>query len=280
MPLLRLLELLPWSAPLGLGQALCDEPELVSRLARLTPRVHAAAVAAPNWADADWSERHVGVSLWPADWFCLQSALANQRAALLPLLAAASSMLGGEVSLLASLPAQPPAGADTQQAQQLAKCWLTAIMSTGSCVVFQCSTASGQLYGDSSPARLRLLLQAVAASAQHVLRFVSAGAAGGPAAESISRVEASQKYTLDHALQFWAESCWVVCHNCKLCSPAGSAEQQHETASTVAGLLGMLLQLLCRLPRLAEASGEPLSTRFIFKASAEAGALAALLALW
>ncbi|KAL4424824.1 hypothetical protein ABPG77_011074 [Micractinium sp. CCAP 211/92] len=79
VPLLRLLELLPCSVPLGLGQALYHEPDLISRLARLTPRVHVAAVAAPNWADRDWSERHVRAGLWPADWIHLQSAPENPQ---------------------------------------------------------------------------------------------------------------------------------------------------------------------------------------------------------
>ena len=52
-------------------------------------------------------------------------------------------------------------------------------------------------------------------------------------------------------------------------------EQQLEAADTVAGLLGVLLQLLAQLPKLAEASGEPLSPRFVLEAAEEAAALLA-----
>ncbi|KAL4424828.1 hypothetical protein ABPG77_011078 [Micractinium sp. CCAP 211/92] len=191
--------------PLGLGQALCNEPDLLSRLARLTAR--------------------------------------------------------------------PPAGADADQAELLAVCWLTSISMIGQCLSLQCIKASQELSRSRSPARLRSLLLLVAASAQHVLRFVSAAAAGGPAAEGISRVESPP--TAEEALQVWAESCWVICFDCMLCGPADSPQQQHETASTVAGLLDMLLQLLARLPRLAEASGEPLSTGCFLMASMEASILLA-----
>ncbi|KAL4424831.1 hypothetical protein ABPG77_011081 [Micractinium sp. CCAP 211/92] len=167
-PVLDSLGLIPYSAPQELEQALCSEPELLSRLARLTARAHAALVAAPNWADAAWTYRHNSLCLWAGNWELFPFTPESQQAALLPLLVAGGSMLRGEVSLLASLPEQPPAGADAKQAGRLASCWLAAISLIG-----------------------------------------------------------------------------------RVLGPAGSAEQQQETASTVAGLVGGLQQLLNRLPSMA-----------------------------
>ncbi|KAL4424830.1 hypothetical protein ABPG77_011080 [Micractinium sp. CCAP 211/92] len=273
IPFFGILEHGPCCAALGLGQALCDEPELLSRLARLTARVHAALVAAPNWANAAWTYLHNILCLWAGNWEFLCFTPKNQQAALLPLLVAGGSMLRGEVSLLASLPAQPPAGADAEQAGQLSSCWLEAISMIGRCISLQGSTAAQELSRNQTSARLRSLLLVVAASAPHVLRFVSSAAAGGPAAEGISRLEGP--YPLGESLHFWAESCWAICHSCRVLGPAGSAEQQQETASTVAGLVGGLQQLLNRLPRLAETLGEPLHPRYFLKASAEASILLA-----
>ncbi|KAL4424823.1 hypothetical protein ABPG77_011073 [Micractinium sp. CCAP 211/92] len=262
-------------AALGLRQALCDEPELLSRLAQLTARVHAALVAASNyWADAAWSDCHERLCLWAYERGYFRFTPQNQQAALLPLLVAGGSMLKGEALLLASLPVQPPAGADADQAVRLAKIWLMAIAMVGCCTGVQCSAASRELSRNHSPTRRRSLLQLVAASAQPILRFVSAAAAGGPAAEGISRA-ANGLDSISRIFAMWAEGCWAVCHGLRLSGPVGSAEQQQETASTVAGLLGMLLQLLARLPRLAEASGEPVNAHFVLKASAQASALLA-----
>ncbi|KAL4424829.1 hypothetical protein ABPG77_011079 [Micractinium sp. CCAP 211/92] len=272
-PLLDILGFTPCSVCLGLYQALCSEPDLLSRLAQQTARAHAALVAAPNWADAAWSERHDSLSLWAGHWGLFPLTPENQQAALLPLLVAGGSMLRGEVSLLASLPAQPPVGADAKQAGRLATCWLAAISMIGRCASLQCSTASRELSRNQSSARLRSLLAVVAASAPHVLRFVSAGADIGPAAKGVSRVEGP--CTTNEVLNLWAGGCWFICRNCRVLGPAGSPQQQHETAGAVAGLLGLLLPLLGQLPRLAEASGEPLNIHSFLKFSAEASILLA-----
>ena len=71
----------------------------------------------------------------------------------------------------------------------------------------------------------------------------------------------------------WAESCSIICHQSRLAGPAGSALQQQEAASAVAGLLSMLQKLLAQLPGLAEASGEPLCSYVVLQAAAEAAAL-------
>lgn len=272
--LLWVLDLFPCSAPPGLHRALCGDAELVSRFAQLTARLHAALVAAPNWADAAWAERHARLSLWVFEGAGFDVTPAHQQAALLPLLVAAGSMLKGEVSLLASLPALPPEGSDAKQARQLTNCWLPAIFMVGRCIKFQCSAATQELSGNHSPARLRSLLLPAAARAQHVLRFVSEAEAGGPAAEGIVRALKIPE-SVGTMFNLWAEGCADVCGNCRSFGPAGSSGQQHEVASTVGGLLGTLLQLLGRLPRLAEACGKPLDTHLILKASEQASALLA-----
>lgn len=163
----------------GLRQALCNEPELLSRLARLTARLHTPLAAAPDWEDAIWCENHDCLCLWAASWNDCPLTSEAQQAALLQLLVAAGSILKGEVSLLASLPVQPPAGADVEQADRLTSCWSYGIFVIGQCVIFQCSAASRELSRGLSPTRLRSLLLLLAGSAQHVMRFVSAAAPAG-----------------------------------------------------------------------------------------------------
>ena len=140
-------------------------------------------------------------------------------------------------------------------------------------IFFQCSAASSELSGGRRATRLRSLLLLLAGSSQHVLRFVSAAAAGGPAAEGI-RAEDGPSSVIE-VLRLWAQGCWAICHQCRLAGPAGSTEQQQEAASAVAGLLSRLLQLLAQLPRLAEATGEPLSSRIVLTAAVEASTLLA-----
>ena len=143
----------------------------------------------------------------------------------------------------------------------------------GRCTFFQCSAASSELSCGPSPTRLRSLLLLLAGSAQHVLRFVSASAAGRLATEGFSAVD---RIKINDSLEDWAQGCWAICRQCRLAGPAGSAlQQQQEAASAVAGLLSRLLQLLAQLPRLAEATGEPLSSYFVLAAAAEAAALLA-----
>ncbi|KAL4421382.1 hypothetical protein ABPG75_010673 [Micractinium tetrahymenae] len=112
------------NAPVELPQALCNDARLLGRLARITAGTHAAIVAKPDWQNSSWRLRQDIFIGWSGRWCYLPLATSLQQAAVLPLLVAAGSMLKAEVALLASLPAQPLAGADPQQAEQLARCWL------------------------------------------------------------------------------------------------------------------------------------------------------------
>ena len=107
-------------AVLWLHQALCEEPELLSRLARLFARLHTALAAAPNWEDAIWCENHDNLCVWARSWSDVSLSSEDQQAALLPLLVAAAACSKARrqcwPACQRSLPAQsrqgswPPAG--------------------------------------------------------------------------------------------------------------------------------------------------------------------------
>ncbi|KAL4421384.1 hypothetical protein ABPG75_010675 [Micractinium tetrahymenae] len=242
----------------GLPAALCGDAPLLARLARATADTHAALVAAPNWQDDGWRLRHNSFHPWPGRW-CFLPFTAGQEPALLPLLVAAGSMLKGEVAILASFPAQPPAGAEPWQAEQLARCWLHGINLIARYLHLTLGPPRAAA-SQASPGRLRQLLQLAASSAQQVARFGWAAAAAvadsppGEQAATVFALAESGPYPLGEVLRFWTTACAKLCARCRAAGPAGSsAQQQQQAAAAAAMLLGAQLELLNMLPSLVAA---------------------------
>lgn len=245
-------------APEELLCALCHDVPLLGRLARLTARVHAAQVAAASWQDPAWFKLHCSFLRWSGCWCFLplnECQQAAQQAALLPLLVAGGSMLKGEVSLLASLPVQAPAGS-AAQAKSLIICWLYCINITGR---YLCLSMNGPFGAASQPSTSRLyqLLQLAGQSGQQVARFVhalTAAAPDGPPARQAafaSWLATSCPFTVGEALRSWASWGGFLSQNCRAAGPAGTAAQQQEAAAAAAQLLGAQLGLLQMLAPLA-----------------------------